>query len=134
MKGMADNPGLLYSLGASFIGVFLAATEAMPLFNQTVQIVPMPDLAFTRQLLMYLSIDVFGAFMWDQLCLFIFARDIFTSCLRSCTVKDLRQLVKMVIFTFVLIYFFSNLDYEEIERQQKMMEEANNITVEEIAA
>ena len=117
---MADNPGLLYSLGACFIGVFLAATEAMPLFNKTLEIVKMPSYGFTRTLIVILLWDVMGAFLWDQLTLFIFARHIWLASVQSMTSTDIRKFMKMAMISFVIIYIFSNIDYEELERQQML--------------
>ena len=124
MKGMVDNPGLLYSLGASFIGVFMLATEVMPLFNKTLEIVPLPDPLFTRKLLFYLTVDIFGSFVWDQLCLLMFAPHILKACLSECTSNDFKKLAKMGIIILIIIYIFSNVDYEELERQQKILEDA----------
>ena len=104
MKGMVDNPGLLYSLGASFIGVFMLATEVMPLFNKTLEIVPLPDPLFTRKLLFYLTVDIFGSFVWDQLCLLMFAPHILKACLSECTSNDFKKLAKMGII-ILIIYF-----------------------------
>lgn len=124
MKGMADNPGLLYSLGASFIGVFMAATEVMPLFNKTLEIVPLPDKVFTYKLLGCLALDVIVAFLWDQLCLLIFAPHILKASIQAMTIKDVKSMVKMSVIVFIAIYIFSNIDYEELERQQKLTDDA----------
>lgn len=124
MKSMTDNPGLLYSLGISIVGVFLLLTEAMPLFNKVLQIVPMPDPRFARILTGMLALDVLGAFVWDQLCLVIFAPKIFIASMKSMTMQDIRQLIKMTVISLLIIYVLANIDYDEIERQQKLMEEA----------
>ncbi|KAJ0406574.1 hypothetical protein P43SY_004463 [Pythium insidiosum] len=123
MKSMTENPGLLYSLGLSIVGVFLLCTEAMPLFNKVLQIVPMPDPRFARLLTGMLTLDVLGAFVWDQICLLIFAPKIFFASVKSLTLKDLRQLIKMAIISLIIIYVVANIDYDEIERQQRLMEE-----------
>ncbi|TMW63721.1 hypothetical protein Poli38472_002662 [Pythium oligandrum] len=123
MKSMTENPGLLYSLGLSIVGVFLLCTEAMPLFNKVLQIVPMPDPRFARILTGMLTLDVLGAFVWDQLCLLVFAPKIFIASYKSMTLKDLRQLIKMAVVSLIIIYVVANIDYDEIERQQKLLEE-----------
>jgi manganese-transporting P-type ATPase len=130
MKSMTDNPGLLYSLGISLVGVFLVCTEAMPLFNQVLQIVPMPDPRFARILTGLLTLDVLGAFVWDQLCLIVFAPKIFLASIKSFTFKDLRQLVKMTIISLIIISIIANIDYDEIERQQKLALEADRLAAE----
>lgn len=112
MRSMANNPGLLYSLGASFIAVFLAATEAMPSFNKALEIVVIPDQNFTRTMIGCLFLDVFGSFAWDQLCLFVFARHIFYASVQEMTIADIRQYVKMVVVSMVLIYFYANSEVE----------------------
>ncbi|RLN37091.1 hypothetical protein BBJ28_00007949 [Nothophytophthora sp. Chile5] len=123
MKPMTENPGLLYSLGISIVGVFLLCTEQMPMFNKVLQIVPMPDPRFTRLLTGLLTLDVLGAFAWDQLCLLVFAPKIFIASVRAMTLKDVRQLIKMAVVSLFIIYVLSNIDYDEIERQQKLLEE-----------
>jgi cation-transporting ATPase 13A1 len=120
---MMENTGLLYSLGISIVGVFLLCTERMPMFNKVLQIVPMPDPRFTRILTGLLTLEVLGAFAWDQLCLLVFAPKIFVASMRALTFKDVRQLLKMTIVSLFIIYFLANLDYDEIERHQHMLEE-----------
>ncbi|KAF0694448.1 Aste57867_14681 [Aphanomyces stellatus] len=124
MKSMTDNPGLLYSLGISLVGVFLLCTEAMPLFNKVLEIVPMPDPRFAQILTGILTLDVVGAFVWDQLCLLIFAPKIFIASFKSITMQDIKQMVKMLVIALIIIYVVANIDYDEIERQQKLAEEA----------
>ncbi|KAF1772700.1 P-type ATPase, cytoplasmic domain N [Phytophthora cactorum] len=123
MKPMTENPGLLYSLGISIVGVFLLCTERMPMFNKVLQIVPMPDPRFTRILTGLLTLEVLGAFAWDQLCLLVFAPKIFMASMRALTFKDVRQLFKMTVVSLFIIYILANIDYEEIERQQQLLEE-----------
>uniref|UniRef100_K3X9P6 P-type ATPase A domain-containing protein n=1 Tax=Globisporangium ultimum (strain ATCC 200006 / CBS 805.95 / DAOM BR144) TaxID=431595 RepID=K3X9P6_GLOUD len=134
MKSMTENPGLLYSLGISIVGVFLLCTEAMPLFNKVLQIVPMPDPRFARMLTGILALDVLGAFIWDQICLLVFAPKIFFASITSMEVKDFRQLLKMGVISLIIIYILANIDYDEIERQQKLLEEQAVMTAEAEAA
>lgn len=131
MKSMTENPGLLYSLGISIVGVFLLCTEAMPLFNKVLQIVPMPDPRFARLLTGILALDVLGAFVWDQLCLLVFAPKIFFASVSSMEMKDVRQLLKMGAISLLIIYALANIDYDEIERQQKLMEETSALAADD---
>ena len=131
MKPMTENPGLLYSLGISIVGVFLLCTERMPMLNKVLQIVPMPDPRFTRILTGLLTLEVLGAFAWDQICLLIFAPKIFIASLRALTFKDVRQLFKMTIVSLLVIYVLANIDYDEIERQQQLLEEQSAATAAE---
>ncbi|ETW07462.1 hypothetical protein H310_01974 [Aphanomyces invadans] len=124
MKSMTDNPGLLYSLGVSLVGVFLLCTEAMPLFNKVLEIVPMPDPRFAQILTGILTLDVVGAFVWDQLCLLMFAPKIFIASFQSITGRDVKQMVKMLVIALIIIYIVANIDYDEIERQQQLAEQA----------
>lgn len=123
MKSMTENPGLLYSLGLSLVGVFLLCTESMPLFNKVLQIVPMPDPRFARLLTGLLALDVLGAFVWDQLCLLVFAPKIFLASMAAIELKDVKQLVKMAVVSLGIIYVVANIDYDELERQQRLLEE-----------
>eukprot|EP00644_Phytophthora_capsici_P010737 jgi/Phyca11/526333/estExt2_fgenesh1_pm.C_PHYCAscaffold_90054 len=130
MKPMTENPGLLYSLGISIVGVFLLCTERMPMFNKVLQIVPMPDPRFTRILTGLLTLEVLGAFAWDQICLLVFAPKIFMASIRALTFKDVRQLFKMTVVSLFIIYILANIDYEEIERQQQLLEEQRAVAEE----
>uniref|UniRef100_A0AAV1TWU3 P-type ATPase A domain-containing protein n=1 Tax=Peronospora matthiolae TaxID=2874970 RepID=A0AAV1TWU3_9STRA len=134
MKPMTENPGLLYSLGISIVGVFLLCTERMPVFNKVLQIVPMPDPRFSRILTGLLTLEVLGAFAWDQICLLVFAPKIFMASMRALTFKDVRQLFKMTVVSLLIIYVLANIDYDEIERQQQLLEEQHAVVdVEEIS-
>ncbi len=129
MKSMTDNPGLLYSLGISLVGVFLLCTEAMPLFNKVLEIVPMPDPRFAQILTGILTLDVFGAFVWDQFCLLVFAPNIFFASMKAINRHDIRQSIKMLVIAVIVIYVVANIDYDEIERQQKILDaQALNMT------
>ncbi|CAH0490656.1 unnamed protein product [Peronospora farinosa] len=131
MKPMTENPGLLYSLGISIVGVFLLCTERMPMLNKVLQIVPMPDPRFTRILTGLLTLEVLGAFAWDQICLLMFAPKIFIASMRALTFKDVRQLCKMTVVSLLIIYVLANIDYDEIERQQQLLEEQSAVTAAE---
>jgi len=119
MVGMADNPGLLYSLGACGIGIFLAATESLPVFNKFLQLVPFPDLKFSKLLSGVLLLDVFCAFAWDRLMVFLFAYDIFVAGLKDTSSQDIKKFAKMIIIMFILIQVFTPSEEDFVSMQEE---------------
>mmetsp|Transcript_10376 Transcript_10376/g.34080 ORF Transcript_10376/g.34080 Transcript_10376/m.34080 type:complete len:1431 (-) Transcript_10376:1171-5463(-) len=77
MMAAAENKPLMLSLLGCGVGAFVCAFEVIPYLNQRLQLVPLPGTEFKLQLLGMLFASVLGAFVWDRLMLFIFARDLF---------------------------------------------------------
>ena len=83
MRGATENPGLLYSLVACAAGVIVAAWELIPQLNSTLGLVPLPSDEMRYKLLSILAVTLVGSFVWDRLCLAIFAPHIFMSQIRE---------------------------------------------------
>ena len=79
MKGCTENPGLLYSLALCVAGVVVAAWELIPVLNNTLGLVPLPDERMRYTLLGIIGVTLLGSFAWDRLCLAVFAPRIFAS-------------------------------------------------------
>jgi hypothetical protein len=87
MKGATENPALLYSLVACAAGVIVAAWELIPQLNSTLGLVPLPSDGMRYSLLSILAATLLGSFVWDRLCVAVFAPRIFHS-----QIKELRSL------------------------------------------
>lgn len=83
MKGATENPGLLYSLAACVAGIVVAAWEIVPQLNDLLGLVALPTEEMRYELLAVLGATLIGSFVWDRLCLAIFAPSIFASQLRE---------------------------------------------------
>ena len=79
MKGVTENPGLLYSLAGCVAGVTAAAWEIVPQLNEYLGLVPLPDDATRYTLLGLIAATLVGSLVWDRLCVLIFAPRIFKS-------------------------------------------------------
>jgi hypothetical protein len=71
-----ENKPMMWSLFACASIIALAAFEAFPYFNQKLGLVPLPSQDFRNRMLITLAISSFGAFIWDRLMLFVFAREL----------------------------------------------------------
>jgi cation-transporting ATPase 13A1 len=83
MRGATENPALLYSLLGLVAGLVVAAWELVPVLNSTLGLVPLPSDEMRYMLLGLIGVTLLGAFVWDRLCLAIFAPQIFRSQLRE---------------------------------------------------
>ena len=79
MKGVTENPGLLYSLAGCVAGVTAAAWEIVPQLNEYLGLVPLPDDATRYTLLGLIAATLVGSLVWDRLCVLVFAPRIFKS-------------------------------------------------------
>merc|ERR1719198_2877842 len=83
MKGATENPALLYSLLALVASIVVCAWEVIPYLNSTLGLVQLPDDETRYQLLSLIGATLGGSFLWDRLCLAIFAPRIFASQIRE---------------------------------------------------
>ena len=79
MRGATENPALLYSLALCVAGVVVAAWEVVPYMNTYLGLVPLPDDETRYALLAIIGVTLAGSFVWDRLCLALFAPRIFAS-------------------------------------------------------
>lgn len=77
MEGLADNQALLNSLLLVLGGVFVCASEALPWFNDLLNIVPFPTPEFRYYLLVLLVLNIGICFLWDRAMVWIFEPEIF---------------------------------------------------------
>jgi cation-transporting ATPase 13A1 len=128
MGGITKNWPLLYSLLATFIFVFLCASETIPMLNKYLKLEPFPNEQFKNSLLLTLVFDILGSFLWDRLMTFIFAFSIFKASFASMTRKDVLTILRAIMIVGGIVYFLTNQPdevYEElIAEEEAMMEEA----------
>jgi len=118
MIGMVDNPGLLYSLGLCIIGVFIAATEALPTFNKILQLVPFPNPGFAETILMILVMNIISTLTWDFLMSSLFYPAMVKESIRAVKREDIYKLAKMIFFMYLLIQIFTPAE-EDLEKLQE---------------
>lgn len=83
MQGISENPAFLWSITLCCGGAFICAFERMPELNQVLQLVSMPNDDFRWTILKLLAATTGGAFLWDRLMLFLFARPVFMASLKA---------------------------------------------------
>ena len=83
MKGATENPGLLYSLALCVAGVVVAAWELVPQLNEYLGLIALPSDEARYELLALLAVTLLGSFVWDRLCLAIFAPRLFAAQLKE---------------------------------------------------
>jgi len=73
MLAATENSAMLWSLLLCGIGLFAAATERWPSLNGALRLVGLPDDAFRVQLLVLLTVSIFGSLLWDRLVVAVYA-------------------------------------------------------------
>ena len=81
MKGMLENHPLFLSVFACIGGVVVAAWEFVPQLNEVIQLAPFPDDYFRYKVVILVASTILGTFLWDRLCVFIFAPQVFKASL-----------------------------------------------------
>jgi len=94
MHGLTENRPLLYSLAATFILVFMFASETMPGLNKYFQLVPFPTDEFRDWILTLLAGNVILTLFWDRLMQLIFAPRILWASMEGTTIRDVIKLVR----------------------------------------
>merc|ERR1711988_328881 len=77
MKGMLENHPLFLSAFLCIAGIVVASWEMVPQFNELVQLAPFPDDQFRYKVVILVLTTVTGTFLWDRLCILLFAPKIF---------------------------------------------------------
>merc|ERR1719456_1088416 len=77
MRGLMENRPLFLSVFILIGAVAAAAWELSPEVNQMVHLSKFPSDAFRWRVMALVTSSIAGTFVWDRLCVFWFARDIF---------------------------------------------------------
>jgi len=81
MKGISENHPLFLSVFATVAGCAVCAWGIFPEVNELIHLEPMPNDAFRYKLMTLVGISILGTFVWDRLCVAIFAPPIFRAML-----------------------------------------------------
>lgn len=73
MKGMLENHALFLSVFLCIGGVVVASWEMVPQLNDLIQLAPFPDDAFRFKVVFLVMATIAGTFLWDRLCVALFA-------------------------------------------------------------
>lgn len=76
MLGMLRNQPLFLSLIGCITLVWVCASNIFPAFNSLLKLAPVPA-ELKLQMIFCLAVSMFGAFMWDRFCHYLFAPEIF---------------------------------------------------------
>jgi len=93
MKGMLENHPLFLSVFACIAGIGACAWELFPWINQKIHMEPFPDDAYRYEVMFLVMMSIVGTFLWDRLCISIFAPKIFkamSDAARKTTLNDLK--------------------------------------------
>jgi cation-transporting ATPase 13A1 len=83
MQGITENPAFMWSVLLCSVGAFVCAFERMPELNAALKLVSMPNDDFRWRVLYLLAASTVGAFVWDRLCLAIFAPHVLRAAIYS---------------------------------------------------
>ena len=73
MKGMLENHALFLSVFMCIGGVVVASWEMVPQLNDLIQLAPFPDDAYRYKVVFLIMATIAGTFLWDRLCVLLFA-------------------------------------------------------------
>merc|ERR1711871_293167 len=109
MKGMLENHPLFLSVFVCVAGVVIASWEMVPQLNELLQLAPFPDDNFRYKVVFLITATIIGTFLWDRLCVLLFAPNIFDAMAKEITKtswKDvmpvLMTLLKVIIGVLIL--------------------------------
>mmetsp|Transcript_4844 Transcript_4844/g.19377 ORF Transcript_4844/g.19377 Transcript_4844/m.19377 type:complete len:1638 (-) Transcript_4844:108-5021(-) len=131
MTGLEENSPLLYSLIVTFGFAGVCATELSPQLNKFLKLVPFPTLAFRNQVLGVLAAEVGLAFIWDRLCVGLFAPKVLKASFEG---VKYRNIVKALFWVGVLFYMMSGMDWDELEKQLEEAESAEGLAEDGVGA
>lgn len=83
MKGIMENRALFLSVFIAAGGVAAAAWEFLPDLNILIHLSPFPNDSFRWRVMALVAITLVGTFIWDRICVMIFAPEIFRSMVDS---------------------------------------------------
>lgn len=105
MNGMLENHPLCLSVFLCVVGVVVAAWEIIPQANELVQLAPFPDDAFRYKVVFLVLATIAGTFIWDRLCVYVFAPDIFAATMSEAKkisfVKDIVPILKTMAMVVI---------------------------------
>jgi len=95
-KGLLENHVLFMSLFSTVGWVVFTAWELNPQINHALHFHAFPDDAFRWSVLGLLTAVLVGTFVWDRLCVWVFAPDVFRASLEAARQTTLRDLVPVL--------------------------------------
>lgn len=113
MKGIMENHALFLSSFACIAMVGVAAWELMPIMNGLIHLAPFPDDAFRWKVMGLVFASLGGTFIWDRLCIAIFAPDIMAAMVdnaKQTTWEDVMGVLRTVakVVGALLVYLSGN--------------------------
>merc|ERR1719487_1992034 len=96
MKGLMENHALFLSSFLCIVLVAVCAWELMPAANSLIHLAPFPDDAFRFKTMGLVFMSLGGTFIWDRLCIYLFAPEIWRSMIQNAnetTWEDIRSVL-----------------------------------------
>merc|ERR1712008_381530 len=100
MKGIMENHALFLSSFACIAMVAVAAWELMPQGNALLHLAPFPSDEFRWKVMSLVFMSLGGTFIWDRLCIAIFAPEIMAAMVdnaKQTTTEDIMQVVRTLL-------------------------------------
>jgi len=108
MKGVVENRALFLSVFVVAASVAAAAWELSPELNGLIHLSPFPNDAFRWGIMALVGLTLVGTFIWDRLCVALFAPEIFRAMLQSARQTTFQADIVPIFITAgkVLMVFF----------------------------
>lgn len=113
MKGIMENHALFISSFLCIVLVAMCAWEVVPELNSLIHLAPFPndEFRFTVMGLVFMSLG--GTFIWDRICIALFAPDIFKSMIQNAketTADDILQVLRTLgkVMLGLMVYLSGN--------------------------
>ena len=115
MQSVSENPAFMWSVLFCCLGAFACAFETVPELNSMLKLVSMPSDDFRWRVLGTLALSTLGAWAWDRLCLYTFARHVFRAALEAASPDPWQMLLStrrfmLICITFVVV-MASNMNF-----------------------
>jgi len=113
MKGIMENHALFLSSFLCIALVAVCAWELMPQMNSLIHLHPFPDDEFRWKVMGLVFMSLGGTFIWDRLCIFFFAPEIWRSMIlnaQETTLEDILSVLRTLgkVTVGLLVYLSGN--------------------------
>mmetsp|Transcript_79550 Transcript_79550/g.125471 ORF Transcript_79550/g.125471 Transcript_79550/m.125471 type:complete len:1593 (+) Transcript_79550:56-4834(+) len=97
MKGIMENHALFLSSFGCIVMIACCAWEAVPQVNELLHLAPFPNDGFRFQVMALVFLSLGGTFIWDRICIALFAPDIMKAMMdnaKETTMEDIMQVLR----------------------------------------
>jgi len=97
MKGIMENHALFLSSFGCILMIACCAWELVPQVNELLHLAPFPNDGFRFQVMSLVFLSLGGTFIWDRICIALFAPDIMKAMMdnaKETTMEDIMQVLR----------------------------------------